>query len=250
MHKSLGDANKIINNITLGNTDEVINMISHKGYTQSEISNIKDVYDNNLLHLAVQTSNVRLTLYFLKSKISHKEQNKFGKSPWQTAVTYNNPEIVNTFTDYMASETSYDSSNLIKQCKLSNELATWKMKYNSENEKYFDLKVKYDRVMHNSNATDTELNMYKRKYESVKIDYNIANDERRVLTTNYNSAKSNLTSVKCANVALQTTNAELRYENTQLKKTNKRLMSEAIELTDKNKKLKTSVDTLMKTTKK
>ena len=248
MHKSLGDANKLINNITLGNTNEVINMISRKGYTQSEISNIKDVYDNNLLHLAVLTSNVQLTLYFLKNKISHKEQNKFGKSPWQTAVTYNNLDIVNAFTDYIASETSYDSSNLVKQCKLkedvlSNELSIWKMKYNGEHEKYFDLKVKYDRVMWNSNAADTDLNMYKRKYESAKSDYKIADDERRVLTTNYNSVKSTLNSVKY-------TNTELQSANTQLKKTNKRLMSEAIDLTDKNKKLKTSVDTLMKTAKK
>lgn len=86
--------------------DKIINAVIDKdiqfvkSYT-SPLRIIRDIQNNNLLHLATLNGHVDMILYLLCQNIDIYHKNKFGLTPWNYAIRSNDQDIINIYINHI-----------------------------------------------------------------------------------------------------------------------------------------------------
>jgi hypothetical protein len=225
-HKSLSDTTDIIKYVTNNSLFDVKDFITNKCYTTLELNGMLDVYGNNLLHIATLNSNVDMVDYLLNKYISYTKLNKFKQSPWDIAVMIRDEKILDKFTKFRARDSIFVA-------EIRDE---FNAKLSALNKTNVMLKENNTYLHNRVNALSTSLTTSDSKLVSTQKALEETNAEFRQLSSK--------------NEALFQEATFVSHENNRLRSDNKRLRDENDDLIDKNKKLKTSVDTLMRASKK
>jgi len=200
-----------------------LGMMNDYEYSATE-SDMIDSLGNTLYHIAV----MRNSEYLLKELINRfgiiDIQNKVNKTPVDLAIEQNNVNLVKILLNHVnIYHADYD-----KLKKLYDEME----------KNHFSLLKSYGDVLSEKITCDDN-------YLSLKISYDMINNENKDLKSCVTSCKNNNKNIKnkyqsimISHTTLEKNNKELEKENTVYKTKNKRLFDENTDLNESNKKLK------------
>lgn len=199
--------------------------LSDKGFNSLfRLTKVKPVddYGNSLLHIVTEHSNTKYVEDLLDAGYDSNQQNKFGKSPWEIAISNKNKSVIDKFVDHRVKVTNQVEKERVKI--LENEISQF-----SKKRKVLEARVEELEKSNQSLTARTLAHELNEKQNTSEI---------TMLTRSKTTLLNELTVHKRKAI-------DLEDENTVLKTTNKRLREENDELKNANKKLKLSVDAFL-----
>ena len=206
------------------------NLEQLKKINKNELVNFKDEYDNNVMHLAAQSQNNDI-IYYLLHNVENVNtiallQNKFGQTPRNVALFYNNENFFIQLTSFNI-EILKDEN---KALKMENARA---IKIQNDNTV---LTISNNKLQKTISSNETKHNELK------KIIIEISNNSEILIGKN--------NTLICKYDEISKKNKDLVNQNKTFTNNIKRLRNDNDELDRKNKKMKMSIDTMMSLNKK
>ena len=105
--------------------DSVINKdLKSMNMYSGSFNYVKDIQNNNLLHLATLNEHIEMVKHLLKFDVDKNHKNKFGLTPWDYAIRSHNKDLINAYVDYDSYHSELlktQNDNLHKNYKFINE---------------------------------------------------------------------------------------------------------------------------------
>jgi len=96
---------------------------------------VKDIQNNNLLHLATLNEHNEMVKYLLDNGVDKNHKNKFNLTPWDYAIRSHNKELVKIYTDYSSHYSEVLRAQNENLQKVNNNLTIENTKLLEENKK-------------------------------------------------------------------------------------------------------------------